>query len=43
LAIVIPCHRVISKDGTPGGYAGRLERKQRLLEIEQRGKARRPH
>jgi methylated-DNA-[protein]-cysteine S-methyltransferase len=34
LSIVIPCHRVISKDGTLGGYAGRLNRKQRLLEIE---------
>ncbi len=35
LSIVIPCHRVISKDGTLGGYAGRLERKQRLLDLEQ--------
>jgi methylated-DNA-[protein]-cysteine S-methyltransferase len=34
LSIVIPCHRVISKDGTLGGYAGRLNRKQRLLDIE---------
>jgi len=33
-SIVIPCHRVISKDGTLGGYAGRLDRKQRLLDIE---------
>ena len=38
LSIVIPCHRVISKDGTLGGYAGRLNRKQRLLDIE-RGRA----
>jgi len=35
LSIIIPCHRVISKDGTLGGYAGRVHRKQRLLEIEQ--------
>ncbi|HXJ72252.1 MAG TPA: methylated-DNA--[protein]-cysteine S-methyltransferase [Candidatus Dormibacteraeota bacterium] len=34
LSIIIPCHRVISKDGTLGGYAGRLNRKRQLLEIE---------
>ncbi len=34
LAIVIPCHRVIRRDGNPGGYAGAIWRKQRLLELE---------
>jgi methylated-DNA-[protein]-cysteine S-methyltransferase len=34
LSIFIPCHRVIGKDGTLGGYAGSLNRKQRLLELE---------
>ena len=34
VSILIPCHRVISKDGSLGGYAGNLTRKQRLLEIE---------
>lgn len=34
IAIVIPCHRVIGSDGSLVGYAGGLERKQRLLEIE---------
>lgn len=34
LAIVIPCHRVIGSDGGLGGYAGGLERKQRLLALE---------
>lgn len=34
LGIIIPCHRVISKDGSLGGYAGRLDRKQHLLDIE---------
>lgn len=34
LAIVVPCHRVIGKDGTLTGYAGGLPRKRRLLEIE---------
>lgn len=35
IAIVIPCHRVIGKDGSLTGYAGSLWRKQRLLELEQ--------
>ncbi len=35
IAIVIPCHRVIRKDGTLCGYGGGLWRKQRLLELEQ--------
>ncbi|GAB3760928.1 methylated-DNA--[protein]-cysteine S-methyltransferase [Microlunatus parietis] len=35
LSIVVPCHRVLGKDGRLTGYAGGLERKQRLLELEQ--------
>lgn len=34
IAILIPCHRVIGSDGTLTGYAGGLERKARLLELE---------
>lgn len=34
IAIVIPCHRVITKQGTLGGYGGGVWRKQRLLELE---------
>ncbi len=34
LAIIIPCHRVIAKDGGLGGYAGGVSRKAKLLEIE---------
>lgn len=34
LAIIIPCHRIISNDGALGGYASGLERKQWLLNHE---------
>jgi methylated-DNA-[protein]-cysteine S-methyltransferase len=34
LCIVIPCHRVIGSTGKLTGYAGGLERKRTLLEIE---------
>jgi len=32
--IVVPCHRVIGKDGSLTGFAGGLKIKQQLLEIE---------
>ncbi len=34
IAVVIPCHRVIGSNGTLTGYAGGLERKQLLLQLE---------
>jgi methylated-DNA-[protein]-cysteine S-methyltransferase len=34
LSIIIPCHRVISSDGTLGGYAGGLANKSILLNLE---------
>ncbi|MFD3924485.1 methylated-DNA--[protein]-cysteine S-methyltransferase [Streptomyces sp. NPDC058614] len=34
LLVVRPCHRVIGANGALTGYAGGLERKQRLLELE---------
>lgn len=35
LSIVIPCHRVVGKDGKLTGYAGGLERKKFLLDLEE--------
>lgn len=37
IAIVIPCHRVIGKDGSLTGYGGGLWRKRLLLELERTG------
>lgn len=36
VAIVIPCHRVVNTDGSPGGYGAGLERKLALLELERK-------
>jgi len=35
IAIIVPCHRVIGRDGSLTGYGGGLPLKQRLLELEQ--------
>ncbi len=34
ILVVTPCHRVIGSDGTLIGYAGGIERKESLLELE---------
>lgn len=34
IAVVIPCHRVIGKNGSLTGFAGGIPRKRFLLEIE---------
>jgi AraC family transcriptional regulator of adaptative response/methylated-DNA-[protein]-cysteine methyltransferase len=34
IAIVIPCHRVVNKNGELGGYGGGLRRKEYLLALE---------
>jgi methylated-DNA-[protein]-cysteine S-methyltransferase len=34
LSIVVPCHRIVGSDGSLTGYAGGLDRKQKLLALE---------
>ena len=34
IPIVVPCHRVLARNGTLHGYTGGLQRKQQLLELE---------
>ncbi len=34
IAILVPCHRVIGADGSLTGYAGGLDRKATLIELE---------
>lgn len=37
IPIIIPCHRVVGKGGTLVGYAGGLDKKRKLLQIENGG------
>jgi methylated-DNA-[protein]-cysteine S-methyltransferase len=36
LSVIVPCHRVVGKDGRLTGYAGGLTRKRFLLDLEER-------
>ena len=35
IALIIPCHRVVGAHGALGGYAFGIERKERLIQLEQ--------
>lgn len=39
ICVVIPCHRVVNKNGQLGGYGGGLRRKEHLLGLERRSSA----
>ncbi|MCK4766901.1 MAG: methylated-DNA--[protein]-cysteine S-methyltransferase [Desulfobacula sp.] len=41
ISIIVPCHRVIGKNGSLTGFGGGLEVKKNLLEFEKRNKKRR--
>lgn len=34
VSVIVPCHRVVGANGTLTGYAGGLDRKEALLELE---------
>ena len=34
ISVIVPCHRVVGANGSLTGYAGGIERKVRLLELE---------
>ena len=34
ISLIIPCHRVVGTNGSLTGYAGGLDKKQRLLQLE---------
>ncbi len=34
ISIIVPCHRVVGSDGSLTGYAGGVDKKQRLLALE---------
>ena len=36
ISIIIPCHRVVGKNGELTGYAGGLKIKQYLLQLEKK-------
>lgn len=42
LGVIVPCHRVIGRDGSLTGYAGGLWRKDFLLRLEGRNKGIKP-
>jgi methylated-DNA-[protein]-cysteine S-methyltransferase len=37
VAVIVPCHRVVGSDGSLTGYAGGIEMKRALLELESNG------
>jgi AraC family transcriptional regulator of adaptative response/methylated-DNA-[protein]-cysteine methyltransferase len=42
VALVVPCHRAVRKDGSDGGYRWGRERKRALLDLEARARRRSP-
>ncbi len=38
LGIIVPCHRVVGKNGSFGGYAGGLKMKHYLIDLEEKNR-----
>jgi methylated-DNA-[protein]-cysteine S-methyltransferase len=36
IALIVPCHRVVGTNGSLTGYAGGIDKKRKLLKLEQR-------
>ena len=36
ISLIIPCHRVVGSNGSLTGYAGGVDKKARLLQMERR-------
>lgn len=39
ISVIVPCHRVVGADGSLTGYAGGLEKKRWMLEVEAKASA----
>ena len=39
IVIIVPCHRVVGADGKLVGYAGGMEQKEKLLQLEKTGES----
>ena len=39
VSLIVPCHRVIGKDGSLTGYGGGIPLKKQLLALEQQGRS----
>ena len=42
ISVIVPCHRVVGRDGALTGYAGGLPRKQALLMLERAAQPKKP-
>ena len=42
IPLIIPCHRIVGRDGSLTGFAGGLRMKEKLLELEKRGDVKKP-
>lgn len=40
VSVIIPCHRLMGKDGSLTGYAGGMDKKAALLELEKKNRGR---
>ncbi|MGA7985452.1 MAG: methylated-DNA--[protein]-cysteine S-methyltransferase, partial [Burkholderiales bacterium] len=39
IGVIVPCHRIVGADGSLTGYAGGIDKKVALLELEGRARS----